>query len=86
MPRFFFDISAGAGLEDVRDEEGEELEGLNAARIMAVRLSGEILKDHPDRFWSTGEWNCTVRDENGLTLFVLHFYAADAPVVAGLKT
>ena len=85
MPRFYFDISAGAGLSEVRDDEGEELEGLNAARIMAVRLSGEILRDYPDRFWSTGEWNCTVRDESGLTLFVLHFYAANAPVLTASK-
>ena len=83
MPRFYFDISAGAGLDDVKDEEGRELEGLNAARIVAVRLSGEILKDYPDRFWSTGEWNCTVRDENGLILFILHFYAQEAPALGG---
>jgi hypothetical protein len=83
MPRFFFDISSGADVADVRDEEGEELEGLNAARIVAVRLSGEILRDYPDRFWSVGEWNCTCRDENGLILFVLHFYAQDAPALGG---
>jgi len=78
MPRFYFDISPGGELADVRDEEGEELEGLNAARIVAVRLSGEILRDYPDRFWSTGHWSCTVRDESGLNLFVLHFYAQES--------
>lgn len=84
MPRFYFDISPGAGLADIEDEEGEELEGLNAARIVAVRLSGEILRDYPDPFWSTGEWSCTVRDENKLILFVLHFYAQEAPAAPGL--
>ena len=47
MPRYFFDI------EDVElrpDTVGEELEGLNAARIAAVRLSGELLERFPDRF------------------------------------
>ena len=83
MPRFYFDISSGGDIADVADEEGEELEGLNAARIAAVRLSGEILRDYPDRFWSVGHWNCTVRDENGLILFVLHFYAQDAAVLGG---
>jgi hypothetical protein len=83
MPRFYFDISSGGAIADVTDEEGEELEGLNAARITAVRLSGEILKSYPDRFWSVGQWNCTVRDENGLILFVLHFYAQDAAVLGG---
>ena len=82
MPRFYFDISPGAGLGEVQDDEGEELEGLNAARIVAVKLSGEILRDYPDRFWSAGEWTCTVRDENRLILFVLHFYATEAPVLS----
>ena len=48
-----------------------------------MRLAGEILKSYPDRFWSVGQWNCTVRDENGLILFVLHFYAQDAAVLGG---
>jgi hypothetical protein len=78
MPRFYFDVSLGAGLDDVRDEEGSELEGLNAARIEAVRLSAEILRSYPDRFWSVGEWSCTVSDENRLVLFTLHFYAQEA--------
>lgn len=78
MPRFYFDMSFGGGLEDSPDAEGEELEGLNAARIAAVKAAGEILRDFPDRFWSYGVWNCTVRDEAGLGLFVLHFYAEDA--------
>lgn len=76
MPRFYFDVRNGDDIID--DDEGEELEGLNAARIMAVRLSGELLRDSPDRFWSTGEWNCTVRDERRLVLFVLHFFAVEA--------
>jgi hypothetical protein len=41
MPCFCFDILAGADLSDVLDDEDEELEGLNAARVMAVRLSGK---------------------------------------------
>lgn len=85
MPRFYFDISPGADFADLPDDEGQELEGLNAARIMAVQLSGEILKDYPDRFWSVGEWKCTVLDENRLILFVLHFYAVEAPALGGAK-
>lgn len=85
MPRFYFDFSYGAGLDDLEDEEGQELEGLAAARIVAVKTSGEILRDYPDRFWSVGHWNCTVKDENGLILFVLHFYAREAPALGGLK-
>lgn len=86
MPRYFFDISPGADLANVQDEDGQELEGLNAARIVAVRLSGEILRDYPDRFWSVGEWNCTCRDEQGLILFVLHFYAQETAASGQLRS
>lgn len=75
MPRFFFDI---VDVESRPDTEGEELEGLNAARIHSVILSADLLKNFPDRFWSVGEWNCTVRDESGLVQFVLHFFAVEA--------
>lgn len=83
MPRFYFDMSFGGGLEDSRDTEGQELEGLNAARIAAVTAAGEILRDFPDRFWSQGVWNCKVRDDTGASLFVLHFYAQDTSVADG---
>jgi hypothetical protein len=73
MPRYFFDVKDGP--TERRDEVGEELEGLNAARNAATKLSSELLAAFPDRFWSVGEWNVTVRDETGLILFVLHFFA-----------
>lgn len=79
MPRYFFDIT---DVETRPDEEGEELEGLNAARIAAVALSGELLRSFPDRFWSVGNWSCSVRDESGLVLFVLHFFATEAAAIA----
>jgi hypothetical protein len=78
MPRYFFDIE---DVDRTIDQEGRELEGLNAARLAAVRLSGERLQNFPDRFWSIGVWNVTVRDETGLILFVLHFYAQDAAAI-----
>ncbi|MBA4000152.1 hypothetical protein [Brevundimonas sp.] len=78
MPRYYFDID---DIEKRPDDEGEELEGLNAARIHAVTLSGELLKNFPDRFWSVGQWNVSCRDETGLILFVLHFFAQEAPAM-----
>ena len=81
MPRYFFDIT---DIATRVDEEGEELEGVNAARIAAVQLSGELLKDAPDRFWGVGEWSCSVRDDTGLVLFVLHFFASEAPAAKTL--
>lgn len=82
MPRYHFDIE---DVETQRDEQGVELEGLNAARLHAVRLSGDLLQNFPDRFWSVGEWKCSVRDESGLILFVLHFYAQDNAAVGGKR-
>ncbi len=41
MPRFYFDMSFGGGLEDSPDAEGQELEGLNAARIAAVKAGAK---------------------------------------------
>jgi hypothetical protein len=79
VPRYFFDITDD---ETKTDDVGQELEGLNAARIHAVSLSGDLLKNFPDRFWSQGQWSCSVRDEEGLVLFVLHFFAVDAPAVS----
>lgn len=80
MPRYFFDIEDA----DVRlDGKGQELEGLNAARVAAVKVSGELLQNSPDRFWSIGAWKCSVRDETGLILFVLHFYAQDSAAASG---
>lgn len=79
MPRYFFDIE---DIESRPDEVGVELEGLNAARIKAVTLSGELLQNFPDRFWSVGQWNVSCRNETGLILFVLHFFAMDAPAIA----
>lgn len=80
MPRFFFDITDD---ETTVDDVGKELEGLNAARLEAVRLSGELLQSWPDRFWDLGQWSCSVRDDTGLVLFVLHFFATEAPAVTG---
>lgn len=76
MPLFFFDVSDETEIED---DDGIELEGLSAARIEAVRLAGELLRHYPDRFWSVGDWSCTVRDEDRRVLFVLNFSASEGP-------
>lgn len=72
MQRYFFDIE---DIENRRDDVGEELEGLSAARIVAVKLSAELLHSFPDRFWSVGRWSVSCRDESGSILFVLRFWA-----------
>lgn len=78
MPRYHFNIHDG---EDLPDLEGVELPDLVAARVEAVRISGECLRDHAVKFWDGHEWQMEVTNDRGLTLFTLTFYATDAPSV-----
>ena len=75
MPRYFFDVRDG---EFFPDDTGTELADLNAARAEAVVFSGRLLADLGSRFWDTGDWNISVRDESGLVLFSLLFAATNA--------
>ena len=66
MPRYFFHTEDG---EFVRDKEGTELEGENAARVEAVRLAGETLRDRPQELWESRRWRLLVAPANGPALF-----------------
>jgi hypothetical protein len=75
MPRYYFHI------EDHQrfiDNDGTVLADLAAARIEAVRVSGEMLSDHAIEFWALGEWRVVVTDEDQLILFALSFSAIEA--------
>jgi len=72
MPRYFFDIIDGQAFPD---NDGTDLPDLTAARLEAVRLSAEVLKEMPERFWMCEEWTMTVRDDIGIRLFTLKFRA-----------
>jgi hypothetical protein len=76
MPRFFFDIRDG---DFIRDKQGSEFIDLEASRIQAVVLSGELLKESPSRFWEGEEWQLEVRDEAHRILFILTFTATNSP-------
>lgn len=75
MPRYFFDIVDG---EDLPDIEGSEHADLGAARIEAIRYSGEVLREMPERFWHAEEWTMTVADAQRVPLFTLKFLAQAA--------
>jgi uncharacterized protein DUF6894 len=81
MTRYFFHVIDGVSISD---EEGTELATLADARREAVRLSGEILSERPDQFWAGEQWRMDVADDEGLTLFALHFSAVEAPA-GGLR-
>ena len=74
MPRYFFNIIDGYSLVD---EEGTELPDIYAAQAMAIRTSGEVLRDMGAKFWNDTEWKLEVLDEHGEILFVLHFSAEE---------
>lgn len=76
MPRYYFHIQDG---QSYPDNVGCELADLRAARLEAVRLSGEVLRDEAEKFWSCDEWQMKVTDDVGLVLFLLNFTACDAP-------
>ena len=78
MPRFFFNVLDGVSIPD---DTGTELSDLYAARLEAVRYSGELLKQHPDAFWVQSEWRIEVADTLGLILFAIHISAVQAPAL-----
>jgi hypothetical protein len=80
MPRFFFNVRDGISIPD---KGGLELPDLYAARLEAVRYSGELLKAHPDAFWVQHEWRIEVTDAIGLILFAIHISAVQAPALHG---
>ena len=74
MPRYYFSIADG---NSPVEPDGIELRDLAAARVEAVRLAGEMLKDHAEAFWHFGDWRLSVRDETGLILFSLTMFATE---------
>jgi len=76
MPRYFFHID-GEGSSD----EGHELANVAEAKCEAVKLAGQAICDHADKFWDTGDWKMTVTNQEGLTLFSLTFFGTEAASV-----
>jgi hypothetical protein len=65
MARYFIHVLDGTLL---RDEEGEELQGLAAARTAALRTLGETLRSREGRFWEDGALRVFVEDDDGATV------------------
>lgn len=77
MPRYHFNVYDGVSSLDL---DGTELPDWQTARIEAIRLAGEILKDDADRIDLGEDWQIEVTDHTGLVLFrmVLHVVEAAA--------
>jgi hypothetical protein len=72
MPRYFFHIIDG---EEIIDDEGTMLAGVDEARAEAIVVSGEMLKDLGGKFWGNGQWQIRVEDEAGAKVCALTFSA-----------
>ena len=65
MSRYFFDL---AGEFDSLDEEGVELQDLDSARVEAIRLLGELLRDDAERLSACRSCQVVVRGQGGQAL------------------
>ena len=79
MPRFYFHAEDGRCFPD---EEGTLLPDTRAARRQATAVFGELVKEMPDGVWDSGAFRVTVKDEDGLVLFVLDMSAVTSPAAA----
>jgi hypothetical protein len=70
MPRYFFNLQDG---HDLPDHEGTVLADADAARVLAVSSSGEMIRTYADQFWTHRDWQMHVTDEQGATVCDLRF-------------
>lgn len=74
MHRYYFHTEDGHRLED---EDGTLLPSDDAARLEAVRVLGELLREKPEMFWAHERFDVTVTDDAGATLLILHLGSGD---------
>lgn len=74
MPSYFFHVQDGRGFSDT---VGTVLDDADAARIEAVTVAAEQIKDHAKVFWTDHDWRMHVVDEAGATVCKLRFTSMD---------
>ena len=74
MPRYFFHTQNG---DCIRDDQGEELKSVDAAREEAVAVLGEILRYRGASFWTTRAFSVIVTDTEGRTVVSVTASASD---------
>lgn len=80
MPRYHFHI------HDERpdpDKAGYELPNLRSARVEALRLAGEMIREAADRRGMGKEWRLDVTDGDGLMLLRMDFMVSESPAAMG---
>ena len=77
MPQFFFDIAK----DEMKHPFGLEIRDVDALRHIALKTACGMVQERTSDFWASGgEWQMTVTDDRGMTLFILTFFATEAPV------
>jgi hypothetical protein len=74
LPRYFFHTQNG---DCIRDDQGEELKNVAAAREEAVAVLGEILRYRGASFWTTRAFSVIVTDTEGRTVVSVTASASD---------
>lgn len=77
MTRYYFHAANGS---QIRDEDGEDLSGLDAAKEVAAAVMSELLGIRPASVWDDGALSVTVRDESGRLVARLTTVATGDPV------
>ena len=80
MARYFFHIDDAS---NISDSLGMELSSREAAKCEALRYASRIICDDAKWYWDAGEFQMTVADEDGLTLFSVNLAltTVDAPSI-----
>lgn len=71
MQRFFFHLQDGRFTPDL---VGSELASLEDVRRHAVQLAASVLAAQNGPVWESIDWQITVIDEEGETVFSLNFH------------
>ena len=80
--RYFFNL-AGAVYDP--DNKGHVCASISDARIQAVTLAAEMLKDRPELAWLGEECRVEVTDKSRLILFTVIVLGVDAAAAVGMK-
>lgn len=73
MRTYYFQTENGIRVED---DIGTPLSGDDAARLEAVRVMGELLRERPELFWEHKRFRLSVTDEAGATVLTLELSAS----------
>ena len=78
MPRYHFNLTSSC---DAPDDDGAELENLEAARCHPVQMIADVLCHSPGEYWKAEIYRVTVTDKNRLVLLSVEMVSTDSAAV-----